>query len=387
MARRALDPTIRSKEPYEYRVLRPDGTVRWVVAHGEAVFADVGGKEEAIRYTGTIQDVTERKEAEVQLEESEARLRLAVDAARLAIWEYDSATAAIKSTPELNRILGFPEGEAIDIKKVEARYLPGEQQRLRAAGEAALAARERYFQVEYRYLWPDQTIRWLLLRAEIRLSDDGAPSGALGILMDITEEKQAAEHRQLLVRELQHRVNNSLALVSAIANQTFGGRRASHHAAALSVFSARLSALGQAHSLLAQENWHPANLDDIVRAAIKPHGDRFDVSGPKLRLESRQVPALSLALNELATNAAKYGALSNLEGRVEITWWINNEATSPYLHFRWSESGGPAVSTPRRTSFGTRLIREALATDFNGEVNVQYLPGRRRLHSGGASLT
>jgi PAS domain S-box-containing protein len=111
MARRALDPAVRSKEPYEYRLLRRDGTIRWVLAHGEAVFADVDGRAQAIRYTGTIQDITSRKEAETRLSESEAHLRLAIDAARLGVWEYDAATETIKSSPGLNRVLGIPENK------------------------------------------------------------------------------------------------------------------------------------------------------------------------------------------------------------------------------------------------------------------------------------
>ena len=374
MARRALDPAIRSKDPFEYRLRRPDGSIRWVVAHGEAVFADIEGREQAVRYTGTIQDITQRKQAETRLQESEARLRLAVDAARLAIWQYDAATAKVESTPELNRMLGFPEDKPLDPKEIEARYYPGEQDRVRAAGEAALAAGERHFQVEYRYLWPEQSTRWLLLRAEILFAADGNPSGALGILMDITEQKEAEAHRQLLVRELQHRVNNTLALVSAIANQTFR-HRGLDTSAAVSAFSSRISALGQAHTILTRESWRDADLDEIVNAALAPYREdgRLDVSGPRVRLASRRALALTLALNELATNAAKYGALSNLGGRVEIEWSIDSqEAVAPRMYFRWSESGGPKVSSPKRTGFGTRLISEMLAADFNGEVDLQY---------------
>ena len=375
MARRALDPAIRSREPYQYRLRRPDGSIRWVVAHGEAVFALIDGREQAVRYTGTIQDITQRKRAETQLRESEARLRLAIDAARLAIWSYDATTRIVQSTPELNRILGFPEDQALDINEIEARYYPGEQQRLKEAGEAAQATGDGHFQIEYRYVWPDQTIRWQFLRADILFSDDGSVSGALGILMDITEQKEAEEHRQLLVTELQHRVNNTLALVSAIANQTFR-HRGRDTSPAVSAFSSRILALGQAHTILTHESWRDANLSEIVNAALAPYreGGRIDMSGPRLRLVSRRALSLALALNELATNAAKYGALSSDEGRVEIKWWIDSsDRDAQRLHFRWTESGGPRVSSPRRTSFGTRLIREVLAADFNGEVELQYL--------------
>jgi PAS domain S-box-containing protein len=377
MARRALDPAIRSNEAYEYRIRRPDGSTRWVVAHGEAVFAEIDGREQAVRYTGTIQDITQRKHAETQLRESETRLRLAIDAARLGIWAYDATSRTVQSTPELNRILGFPEDQPLDVDGIEARYHPGEQERLRAASQSALAAGERHVQFEYRYVWPDQTIRWHFLRAEILFSNDGAVSGALGILMDITEQKETEEHRQMLVRELQHRVNNTLALVSAIANQTFRLHRGRDTAAAVAAFSNRISALGQAHTILTHESWRDADMDEIVNGALAPYreGGRINVSGPGVRLASRRALSLALALNELATNAAKYGALSSDEGRVEVEWWIDDQQSDTRrLHLRWSESRGPKVSVPKRTSFGTRLIRDMLSADFNGEVELQYLP-------------
>ena len=347
------------------------------LAHGEAVFAKVDGRDVAVRYTGTIQDITARKDAEARLTESEARLRLAIDAARLAVWEIDSTTRTLKASPELNRILGFPEYQVLSIDEVEARYPPGERVRLQAAGQAALERGEHYIQVEFRYLWPDQSTRWLLLRADILFGPDGKPSGALGVLLDITQQKETEQHRQLLVGELQHRVNNTLALVAALANQTFrGGNAEGDTPGALAAFSARLFALGQAHTLLTQKSWRSADLGEIVKGALAPYRDegRIDVSGPKVQLASRRALALSLALNELATNAMKYGALSNLHGRIEVRWWIEPEAAGQHLHMRWTESGGPTVLPPSRTSFGTRLIREMMAADFNGAVDVQYPP-------------
>lgn len=372
MAARALDPAVRSKEPYEYRLLRPDGSVRWVAAHGEAIFTDDSNRASPVRYIGTIQDITERRGIMTGLRESEARLRLAVDAARLSIWEYDVASASIKGTPELNRILGFPEDEPLDVDAVNARYHPGDAARIQEAGAAALAAGQRYFQLEYRYLWPDGSIRWLLLRAEILFDANNAPSGALGVVMDITDEKETEEHRALLLRELQHRVSNTLSLVSAIANQTF---RSEEHSEPLTAFSKRLSALGDAHRILVSENWRSAEMTELVHAALKPYwvADRFDVTGPKLSLGSREALTLALAVNELATNAAKYGALSNDAGRVTVAWQVKSEAGGARLHFRWQETGGPPVSEPTRTGFGSRLIK-MLAADFDGELDVRYLP-------------
>ena len=371
MARRALDPAIRDKEAYEYRVLRTDGTMRWVLAHGEAQFAEIDGQTVAVRYTGTIQDITDRKQAEERLRHSEARLSLAIDAARLAIWEYDVAGAAIRGSPELNRILGFPPDEPLDVAAVNAGYPPGEQDRMRDAGQNALAAGERYFEVEFRYRWRDGSLRWLLVRAEI-LFTGSVPTGALGVLMDITAEMEGEEHRQMLLAELQHRTNNTLALATAIANQTF--RDVPEAAPALSAYGARLAALSHAHAMLVRENWQSAALSEIIAAALAPFelSSRFDIAGPPLKLPSRPALALALALNELATNAAKYGALSAPDGRVAITWSIQRDEDPPSLHLAWRERGGPPVEAPRRVGFGTRLIRDKLAADFNGTVEIDY---------------
>jgi PAS domain S-box-containing protein len=379
LAQAALDPAVRAKQAYEYRMIRPDGSVRWVLAHGEASFAEVDGREQAVRYTGTLQDITDRKHSETRIRESSVRLQLAIEAARLAVWEIHTGQETLESNPELNRILGFPTDQPLTIAEINARYPPGEQQRLQKIAEAALQRGERHFQAEYRYLWADKSVRWLLLRAEILFTPEGVPEGALGVLMDITDQKDLEERRQMLTRELQHRVNNTLALVSAIANQTFRthlGQNAAA-AAATAVFSARIAALGQAHTLLTHESWRSAGLDEIVTSALAPYraNAHVEISGPTLRLGARRALSLALALNELATNAVKYGALSVPEGRVDIKWWTDDQGDgAQLLRFQWTESGGPKVTAPRKTNFGTRLIRDMLAADFGGKVTLTYAP-------------
>ena len=141
----------------------------------------------------------------------------------MAIWEYDIATDTLQNSSELSRMLGFPEGDPLDLSDIRTRYMPGDQERMKAAGEAALAAGNRYFEVEFRFRRPDETVRGLQLRAEILLNEKGLPSGAIGVLLDVTERREAEEHRQFLVSELQHRTKNMLALVKSVASQTFRG--------------------------------------------------------------------------------------------------------------------------------------------------------------------
>src|SRR5262249_46503520 len=146
-------------------------------------------------------------------------------------------------------------------------------------------------------------------------------------------------------------------------------------AAAREAFSTRLGALGDAHEILLRENWQSAGFGDVVTAALAPHRSgqgRFAISGPDLRLSARQVVALTLALNELATNAAKCRALSNESGRVDVRWWLAPKEAGQELHFTWIERDGPEVSAPPRPGFGLRLVRKSFPAEFNGRASVTF---------------
>ena len=147
--------------------------------------------------------------------------------------------------------------------------------------------------------------------------------------------------------------------------------------AEVAALTARIAALGGAYQSLAARDWRSAELSSVVENAIAPHmsGDgTFCISGPSVQIADRRALALSLALNELATNACKYGALSVPGGRVRISWRIARNGDEPRLHFRWSESGGPPVHAPLRASFGSRLIQQYLADAFAGRVRLKFPP-------------
>ncbi|WP_375455119.1 sensor histidine kinase [uncultured Methylobacterium sp.] len=205
---------------------------------------------------------------------------------------------------------------------------------------------------------------------------DGRPERILAVSRDITELKRNEARQTLLMQELAHRVKNTLALVQAVAAQTL--RNAASLEEAGEALGARLLALAQAHDVLMQGAWASASLAGLVAGAVALHGDgapgRFVVSGPDLTLGARHGLTLALMLHELGTNAAKYGALSTGTGQVAVTWAVESAGAAATLRFRWEESGGPPVSPPTRTGFGTRLIARSLSHGFGGAVSLAFPP-------------
>ena len=175
----------------EFRIHRAsDGAERWLRSWGEVILGPDG---KPARHLGVMLDVTERRVAEDALRVGEARLRLAVDAGRLAVWEADLVQDTVIGSPELNRLLGFPEDASPTIEDIRARIHPGERERLRTEREAALTGGERFVEAEFRYLWPDGSVRWLLQRAEFQLDAGGRPAKAVGVIIDVTDRKRTEE--------------------------------------------------------------------------------------------------------------------------------------------------------------------------------------------------
>jgi two-component sensor histidine kinase len=202
---------------------------------------------------------------------------------------------------------------------------------------------------------------------------DGQPAQLLSISRDITEEWEAAARERFLMEELAHRAKNSFAMVLGIARQTFRG---DEHRAALAAYMSRITILANAHEMARASNWTDAAIEDVITAALTGHrtGEgRFRIAGPALTLSPKQALALTLAVNELATNAMKYGALSSPAGNIAITWSTAGGETPSFV-FRWEESGGPAVAGASRQGFGSRVIKDFLANDFGGVVALSYDP-------------
>lgn len=323
-------------------------------------------------------DVTDLKLTELALRESEIRVRLALAAAEMGVWQcqfIDGKFVNLQGDDRAITLLGGTPGEAASFDQFADRIHPYDRVLLEPAARKAFDPNgDGILDLEYRVVGDaDRPERWVHARAQVLSSSIG--KRLIGTVRDITPKKEAELRQQILNAELQHRMKNSLAMVNAIAAQTLRGDDIADRR---STFLSRLEALSHAQDILTSESWQGAPIQSVVESALMPHrsgGERFIIHGIDLELSARQALSMSLAIHELATNAAKYGSLTASTGRVDIQWGFAPDAAGEnQFHFRWSESGGPRVSPPARKGFGSRLITRVLASDFNGEVIADYRP-------------
>jgi PAS domain S-box-containing protein len=204
--------------------------------------------------------------------------------------------------------------------------------------------------------------------------------GAVNMLVDITDRKRAEEQKTLLVRELHHRVKNTLAMVQAIAGST--ARAVDNIEEFKTALFGRIQSLAKTHLLLADDD-RAVKFEDILRSELDAFDDgsheRIVLSGPEVALNSQVAVSLGMAVHELTANAAKYGALSVYGGKVEVTWSVTIDAARRTLNFDWVESGGPAVTPPKREGFGSRLLAFVLRGQIQARINVDYDPAGVRV--------
>jgi two-component sensor histidine kinase len=298
-----------------------------------------------------------------------------------AVWfTYDPEVKRVVRNRFAAEFMRLPPGEtaafhAAGSPESRARMLrggvsvPDEQNPLRRAMRG-----ERLEDEEYTIVFPDGTNRTLLTSATALQDERGTVLGAVLVGLDITERKQGEDQRRLLLHELNHRVKNTLATVQSIAFQTLRGATSVEQAR--DALADRLVALAKAHDTLTRESWEGAELHDIVAGAIAPHAGsaRFSVECPPVWLTPTLSLSLALALHELATNAAKYGALSTATGRVRISWDIGGPLKAERLRLEWREQGGPPVSPRSHMGFGTRLIERSFSADLEGSATIDFQP-------------
>lgn len=353
----------------EYRTVRAsEGRTCWVAAKGRVV----GRDGRPVRFIGAVRDITRKRVAEMGLRDAEERYRLALWATKDLVWDWDLARGKISWSDILLDSYGHDPAQ-VDLTGewwIEHVH-PEDRDRVSRSVSAAIKGTGERWSDEYRFRRADGSYVHVQDRGSILRDATGRAVRMIGAMLDLSERKKAEEQQNLLLGELQHRVKNTLAMVQAIASQTF---RETTTPEAREAFTARVVALAQANDVLTESGWTAAPVGEVVRGATIPHcagPERFTISGPAIEIAARAALSLTLALHELCTNASKYGALSNDEGQIEINWEVGEDGV---FRLRWAERGGPPVRKPDRSGFGTRLIERSLGPQLGGEVRTDFQP-------------
>lgn len=355
---------------WEFDLISLGGTRRHMETHAAPIQLPDG----SFAQLAITRDVTKRKEDEIALRESEAQLTTLLQALPSAIYttdEHGTITfynrAAVETSGRVPQIgtdrwcigwrLYWPDGTPLPFDECPMAIALKEDREIH--GVEILAER------------PDGSRVPLLVYPTPLRDSNGKLVGAVNMLIDISERKQAEEHRLLLINELNHRVKNTLATVQSIAFHTLqrDGMRERQ-------FEGRLLALARTHDVLTRRNWEYACLQELIETTIAPVGGadsgRFQLSGPDVALSPRAALSLAMALHELCTNAMKYGALSNDTGIVRLEWSINEDERSVRLD--WQEQNGPSVEVATKKGFGSKLLERSLQREIGATVTLDYHP-------------
>ncbi len=312
-----------------------------------------------------------------QLSDSEARLRVALEAADLGTWEVDLRTRIAQRSPRTLAIFGAPPEDMIGPYPGWADRIHADDRDAVAGAFARLAeGTAELYAAEYRFHHPEGRVVWVESRARVVAHDrTGRPLRLAGTVQDITARREAEERRTLLAREVDHRAKNALAVVQAALRLT-PRTTLDDYAAAV---EGRVAALARAHTLLADQGWAGASLrallgGELAAFTLKDEGDpTVTLEGPTVRVAPPAAQSLSLAFHELTTNAVKYGALSRAQGRLAISWSLRPVTGDLVLH--WQERGGPPVGgAPSRRGFGSRLVAATIRDQLGGILLQHWQP-------------
>lgn len=302
----------------------------------------------------------------------EWRHALTLEAGKVGSWVWDVRSGQLSCNDMFRRMHGLSESGVVLFDDVLAGIHPLDRPRVEAGIESSFREGMDY-SAEARI---DASDRWIAMRGRVYQRDpEGKPLVMMGASTDITESRQSAEHTKLLLRELNHRVKNTLAMIHSVARQTI--RQNPDPQDFIEAFSGRLRAISDAHVLLADRDWSGVRLHEVIATQLDggfgADPDRTEVHGENVMLPADHAVGLGLVLHELTTNAYRHGAWSGNEGTVRIDWTLERDPV-PGLCLTWTESGGPAVEPPADYGLGTRLIERSLAKVLDSEVSLRFDP-------------
>lgn len=303
----------------------------------------------------------------------ETHLRLAVEAARIALWSWHVDGDQFAMDERGFALWGLPWSEQVSFEELSANIHPADRDRVRAAFTATRSVAGPY-EIDFRIMVGDD-VRWISARG--RGADEGIVQGVMfGIFLDVTGRKQAEEGSELLAGEMSHRVKNLLSIASGLTHMT--GNSASSVAQMTGELTERLTALGRAHDAvrpLPGEQGKAALLGDLLSVLLAPYdataafSGRIRVAVPRMGIGDQTASTLAMIVHELATNSVKYGALSSPEGSLDLS----SRSVGDCLHLIWAETGGPRiVGHPELTGFGSRLISRSITSGLGGKIDYDW---------------
>ena len=321
----------------------------------------------------------ERRVAErtAELEASNARLlqseqgrSLALAAGQMGSWDWDLVTGEWKWDEGQHHIFGADcDGFQVSLANVRAMIHADDWDRLEEIGRR-MSKGLRTLQTKFRVVRPNGNVRWCTGTVAASFDTADRLVRISGVTVDVTDRKEAEERQDLLAREVDHRARNALAVVQSIVRLT----RATSVDSYVAAVEGRIKALARAHALLSETRWHGADLGALVAEELAPYrvaeADKIETGGPNVSLLPHMAQGLALALHELATNAAKHGALSSMAGKVRLTW----ELRPDLLVLRWIETGGPRIAPPAARSFGLKVIRASIEKQLDGKATFEWDP-------------
>ena len=309
----------------------------------------------------------------VALRESEARLRLALEAGRLGTWEFDLRSNVLTASTHFQAAFGHEGEQTFTYSDLRNAIHPEDRDRMDLALARSIEENADY-DIEYRVVWPDGTVRWLQIRGRTIGNADGVPWGLAGVSLDITERKLAEDRQTLLSREVDHRAKNALAVVQAVLRLT----KAEDVPSYIQAIEGRVASLVRAQALLAEDRWAGADFRALMRGELMPFlgADlrRVALDGPRVTLPVSAVQPMAMIAHELATNAVKYGALSTLGGHIAVSWHCEKTFDRPaILVLCWNEAGGPQIQrAPARRGFGGRMLDSTVRVQLGGKLELTW---------------
>jgi PAS domain S-box-containing protein len=317
----------------------------------------------------------ERRKHAGALEESEARLQEALAAGEVVAFECDLRSGLARHSGNAAQILGL--GETLTVAEFLGRIHPDDRARIEAH-QGRLRVDSPADTFAFRFIRPDGREVWLEKTSRAEFDTTGRVVRLKGLTRDITRHKQSEKRQDLLSAELDHRVKNVLARVAAVVRHT--RRRSGTPDEFVKTIEGRIQSIAAAHALLSESRWFGVGLTDLIRHQLAPYttGANTAISGPDVMLTSAQTQAIAMVIHELATNAAKHGALSGTDGKVSVSWDCTGADRAAILTITWRELGGSPITAPVQSGYGLSLIRDLVPHELGGTVDLTFQPDGAR---------